>query len=122
VTTESRRLKRVTKKEQQLIDLNTAPRVLTDREGDADFKILWSYVKELREFRVCDVHIIPRRSGDAEEGQRYPTCIRGKPAEIIGAYHTFAPVPSCVGKQKERNQPRSIGMAEAKSTVLRNNR
>jgi hypothetical protein len=40
-------LKMVTKAEHQLIDLNTAPRLLTDREGELVFKILWSYVKEM---------------------------------------------------------------------------
>jgi hypothetical protein len=46
-TAESRQLKRVTGKEQQLIDLNTAPRVLTDRAGEAGFSVLWSYVKDV---------------------------------------------------------------------------
>jgi hypothetical protein len=46
-TTESRQLKRVTGKEQQLIDLNPAPRVLTGGTSELVLKILWSYVKEL---------------------------------------------------------------------------
>jgi hypothetical protein len=37
-------LKMVTKGEHQLIDLNTEPRLLTDREGEAGFSVLWSYV------------------------------------------------------------------------------
>ena len=44
--TESRFLKRVTEDEPQLIDLNTAPRVLTDGEGELIFSVLWSYVKD----------------------------------------------------------------------------
>jgi hypothetical protein len=45
-TTESRRLKRVTEEEHLLIDPNTAPRIVTDREGELVLKILWSYVEE----------------------------------------------------------------------------
>jgi hypothetical protein len=37
-------LKMVTEAEHQLIDLNTAPRLLTDREGELALKILLSYV------------------------------------------------------------------------------
>jgi hypothetical protein len=40
-------LKMVTKAEHQLIDLNTAPRLLTDREGELILNVLWSYVKDL---------------------------------------------------------------------------
>ena len=44
--TESRFLKRVTEDEPQLIEPNPEPRVLTDREGELIFSVLWSYVKE----------------------------------------------------------------------------
>ena len=52
-TTESRRLKRVTEKEQQLIDLNTAPRILTDREEESIFNVLWSYVEDFTANNIC---------------------------------------------------------------------
>jgi hypothetical protein len=45
-------LKRVTGKEQQLIDLNPAPRVLTGGTSELVLKILWSYVKEMVRFDV----------------------------------------------------------------------
>jgi hypothetical protein len=48
-------LKMVTKEEHQLIDLNTEPRLLTDREGETVFLNLWSYVKDLFAF---DIHIL----------------------------------------------------------------
>ena len=40
-------LQMVTKAEHLLIDLNTAPRHLTDREGELVFQFLWSYVEEI---------------------------------------------------------------------------
>jgi hypothetical protein len=35
----------VTEAEHRLIDLNTAPRLLTDRKGELAFKIRWLYVE-----------------------------------------------------------------------------
>jgi hypothetical protein len=45
-------LKMVTEAEHQLIDLNTAPRLLTDREGELVLTILWSYVKKQQRYYV----------------------------------------------------------------------
>jgi hypothetical protein len=69
--TESRRLKRVTEEEHQLMDPNTAPRIVTDGEGELVLKILWSYVKKWQRYSVlvvdlwCDGSAISRTRGYA---------------------------------------------------------
>jgi hypothetical protein len=41
-------LEMATETELQLIDLNTAPQLLTDREGELIFSVLWSYVDVIK--------------------------------------------------------------------------